>query len=336
MRKALLAIDVGGSTSRAYLVDGKGRCLGYGRDRGGNPASNSPEFAASSIIAAVNAAVARAGGPLDIVLAQLALAGPPVRVALPKLEAAFRAVGLSGPVVLAGDLLAMFASVTPDTEGYCIASGTGAGAVRIRNGKIDRVADAAGWLLGDLGSGYWLGHEAARAVVAALDGRAEQTALTSAILDALGIPWTGERANDSRPVPLRAMTDAIYTLRPIELARFAPLVIAHREDPVAARLIAEAEDYLVLDFETVFDPHMRGPVALGGGVIPHLAGLSSRLSEILRAADQPPDIRPVVDGSVGSIVLALRANGAIVDEPVFRTIAASVAEHTSSPVGANG
>ena len=40
MPKSLLAIDVGGSTSRAYLVDTTGRCLGRGRTGGGNPASN--------------------------------------------------------------------------------------------------------------------------------------------------------------------------------------------------------------------------------------------------------------------------------------------------------
>ena len=69
--------------------------------------------------------------------------------------------GLSGPIVFAGDLLAMFSSVTLATEGYCVVAGTGAGAIRIRGGEIDRVVDLAGWQLGDLGSGYWLGHEAA-------------------------------------------------------------------------------------------------------------------------------------------------------------------------------
>ena len=77
MRNALLAIDVGGSTSRAYLVDETGQCLGHGRNRGGNPASNTPELAANAIIAAVEAAVADAGGgPFDIKVAQIALAGP--------------------------------------------------------------------------------------------------------------------------------------------------------------------------------------------------------------------------------------------------------------------
>ncbi len=326
MPRALLAIDVGGSTSRAHLVDTAGRCLGQGRDRGGNPASNNPEFAASSIISAVEAALADAGGgPFDIIVALIALAGPQAHVALQRLETVFRAAGLTGPIVFAGDLLAMFASITPAANGYCVVAGTGAGAVRIRAGEVERVVDAAGWLLGDSGSGYWLGQQAARAVVAELEGHGETTVLTPALLEAFDIQWSDERRH-GRPMHLIALIDAVYALRPIELARFAPLVVAHRSDPVAAKLIAEAERYLVADFATVFDRGMPGPIALGGGLMPHLAGVPTGIADVVRAAGHTPDIRLAADGAVGAIVLAMRAVGITVDEAMFRSIAASVSE----------
>jgi N-acetylglucosamine kinase-like BadF-type ATPase len=327
MTKTLLAIDVGGSTSRAYLVDDKGRCLGRGRNRGGNPASNTPEQAAAAIISAVEAAVADAGGgPFEIGLAQIALAGPQAHVALARLEAAFRDLGLSGPILFAGDLLAMFASVTLATEGYCVVAGTGAGAVRIRGGEIETVVDLAGWLLGDLGSGYWLGHEAAKAVCAEMEGRGEKTTLTPVLLKDFEIASSNERKL-GRPLPLRTFIDSVYAMRPIELARFAPLVIAHRDDPVAARLIAQAEQYLVSDFALAYDAAMPGPIALGGGVIAHLSGVAHGIAEIVRAGGHAPDIRHVDDGSIGAVVLALRAAGADVDETMFQTIAASLAGH---------
>jgi N-acetylglucosamine kinase-like BadF-type ATPase len=331
MRKALLAIDIGGSTTRACLVDTEGRCLGLGRSRGGNPASNDPEFGAASIIAAVEAAHADAGGePLNIIAAQLALAGPPGRVALEKLQAAFRRLGLSGPILVAGDLLAMFASITPATNGYCVVAGTGAGAVRIRDGEIDRVVDASGWLLGDLGSGYWLGHEAAKVAAADLDGRGEATALTPALLEALDVPASDDRLL-GRPLRLRQFIDAIYALRPIELARFAPLVIAEAGDPIAAKLIAQAETYLIADFATVFDLAVPGPIALGGSVIPHLTGVKAGIAKLVNAAGQVPDIQIVTDGSVGAVVLAMRATGIGVDAAMFRTIAASIAARRAGP-----
>jgi glucosamine kinase len=329
MRTVLLAIDVGGSTTRACLIDLEGRCVGFGRNRGGNPASNSPDFAAAAMIGAVEAAVADAGGePLDIRLVQIALAGPRVHVAVDKLQAAFQALGLSGPIVFAGDLLAMFASITPMLDGYCVICGTGAGAVRIRAGEIDRVADASGWLLGDLGSGYWLGHEAAKAVVAAMEGRGEPTALTSALLDALNIPASNTRVL-GRPEPLRQFIDAIYGLRPIELARFAPLVIFHRTDPVAAALIVQAEKYLLIDFATVFDANTPGPIALGGGVMPHLTELRSHIADHVRASGHAPDLQLVTDGSVGAAVLAMRAAGMVVDVAMFEIIAISVRERVA-------
>lgn len=331
MDEILLAIDVGGSTSRAYLVDGAGRCLGRGRNRGGNPASNTPEQAASAIILAVEAAVAEAGGPRDIAVALIALAGPQAHVALARLETAFRTLGLTGPIVFAGDVQAMFSSVTATADGYCVIAGTGAGAVRIRGGEVERVVDLAGWLLGDLGSGYWLGLEAARAAVAELEERGEKTLLTPALLGALGIPWSDDKRL-GRPAPLRLLIDAIYAMRPIELARFAPLVVAHRADAVGGRLLARAERYLASHFALAFDAQMAGPVVLGGGVITHLSGLVPAITEIVRAAGHEADIRIASDGSVGAAVLAMRAVGMRVDEPMVATIAASIAERQAMGV----
>lgn len=323
--KALLAIDVGGSTSRATLVDLTGRCLGQGRNRGGNPGSNPPEQAAAAIIAAAQAAAAEAGGPLDIKVALLAIAGPRNAEVQRRLEDAFRAMGLSGPLVLDGDTNAMLPSVTAATEGYCVFAGTGSGAVRVRNGEIEGVVDAAGYLLGDLGSGFWLGHHAAIAVTAALEGRGPQTALTEAVLASLDIPLTDDTAFDGRPTPLRLFIDAIYKMRPIELARFAPQVIANRADPVAAALLTQAERYLLDDFRHVFDPKMPGPVVLGGSVAAHLTGLPAALAEVMLTAGHVPDIRLAGDPSVGAAVLALRHQGVSVDEAMLKHIAASMA-----------
>ena len=328
MITALLAIDVGGSTSRATLVDHSGNCLGQGRNRGGNPGSNPPDLANAAIVAAVEAAIADADLPgLRIELALLAMAGPKFKPVQEQLETALKALGLAGPVIFTGDLQAMVASVTAATNGYCIVCGTGAGAVRLRNNELDAVIDAAGWLLGDAGSGYWLGHQAVRAVTADLEGRGEKTALTAAILGELDIALTDQRLQDGRPLPYRHFVDKIYAMRPIELARFAPMVIANRTDPVAARLLSEAEDYLVQDFSMVFDPDLAGPIVLGGGIVAHLSGLQSRIGEIVRAAGQVPDIRLVQDGSVGAVVLALRSAGVAVDEAVVQSVITSIAAH---------
>ena len=50
-------------------------------------------------------------------------------------------------------------------------AGTAFVAARIRGGQLDRVVGGKGWLLGDAGGGFWIGHAVARAVVASLDGQ---------------------------------------------------------------------------------------------------------------------------------------------------------------------
>ena len=325
MKSVLLAIDVGGSTSRATVVDLAGNCLGQGRNRGGNPGSNPPEQAAAAVIAAAESAVAEAGEALDIGVALLAIAGPRNAEMLRLMEEAFRRMGLTGPMVLDGDTNAMLPSVTAALDGYCIFAGTGSGAVRVRGGTIEAVADAAGYLLGDLGSGYWLGHHAAMAVTAALEGRGPQTALTRPLLDSFGISMSDDSGYNNRPTPLSLFIDAIYTIKPIELARYAPHVIANPQDPEAAALMVQAEAYLLEDLRLVFDPGTRGPVVLGGSVASRLPGLPAAVTEFLHKAGHEADILLAGDPSIGAAVLALRHQGVTVDEAMLKHIVASMA-----------
>lgn len=329
MITALLAIDIGGSTSRATVVDLDGNCLGQGRNRGGNPGSNPPAEAAAAVVAAAESAVGQAGEPLDITVAMLAMAGVRNPDTLRLMEEGFRRLGLTGPMVLKGDTHAMLPSVSAAKDGYCIFCGTGSGAVKIRNDEVETVADAAGYLIGDLGSGFWLGHHAAIAVCAELDGRGPATALTPAILTSLGIEITHDTAFDGRPTPLRHFIDAVYAMRPIELAKFAPQVIANRTDPVAAALLAQSEAFLLANFRRIFDPQVRGPVVLGGSVAAHLTGLPAEISRLLTAAGHEPDIRLAGDGAVGAAVLALRHEGIVVDEAMLQHISASMAVRTT-------
>jgi glucosamine kinase len=325
MITALLAIDVGGSTSRATLVDMEGNCLGQGRNRGGNPGSNPPELAAAAVIAAARGAVEQTAADLDIKVALLAMAGPRNAEMHRLMEEAFRTMGLSGPLVTTGDTHAMLPAVTAALEGYCIFAGTGSGAVRFRGGEIDGVIDAAGFLLGDLGSGYWLGHQAAIAVAAALEGRGPETALTKALLDAAGVEMTAKLGQDGRPVALQDFIHSVYAVRPIELAKYAPMVLANSSDPVAAALIAQSVAFLTADLEKIYDPKMPGTVVLGGSVAMNLPALPDAVAEIVRAAGHEPDIRMSGDPSVGAAVLALRHQGITVDEAMLKHVASSMA-----------
>ena len=65
----LLAVDAGGTSSRAVILDRHGRCLGYGRAGGGNPISSGPTLAGVEVAAAARDAIAsKSVAPVEVVL----------------------------------------------------------------------------------------------------------------------------------------------------------------------------------------------------------------------------------------------------------------------------
>ena len=60
-------------------------------------------------------------------------------------------------------------------------------AARVGDGRVDATCDGVGWLLGDRGSGFWIGHRVVRAAAAALDESGAPTTLVELVLTEVGI-----------------------------------------------------------------------------------------------------------------------------------------------------
>ena len=235
-----------------------------------------------------------------------------------------------GELVLDHDLLGIFHSGTAAGDGYALVAGTGTVAARIRGGRLDRVAGGKGWLLGDAGGGFWIGHAVARAVVAALDEREKDTAMTGLVLEAMGIQFDTATLSGRRDA-LRQLVSALYARPPIALAEFAPLAFAAHEDRVAHPILIDASSALADLLSAVRVPDLPGPVVGGGSVLVRgiLAAPPSLQAELIPPAGRDPVI-PVSDGLVGAAVLVLRHTGHEVDEDLFQTIQAEV-ERVSAP-----
>ncbi|WP_168203753.1 N-acetylglucosamine kinase [Humibacter ginsenosidimutans] len=319
--ETLLAVDAGGTSTRAVVVNTDGRCIGYGRAGSGNPISSGTEHASREVSAAASAALAQASLRNVTASTVLAMAGSRTYVSTDWITSALGVIGVVGEVVLESDLLATFCSGAWEHDGYAIVAGTGAAAIRVRDGRQDLSADGLGWLLGDDGSGFWIGNRVVRAAAAQLDGRGPQTGLTALALAATGIPsdTSTEPGEDGRPEALRLLLDAVYGLRPIELARFAPLVFAAGDDPVAGSIITDARSALHTTLKAIDTPEVTGPAVGGGGVLGTL-GLP------LDGLEGVTEMRQVADGTVGAAVLALRDNGIDVDRAMFERVRDSLEE----------
>jgi glucosamine kinase len=275
-----LGMDVGGSRSRAAVVDGSGRLRGAAEGPGGNPVSHPPDQAFRALAGALRAVLHDL--PAAAVRASvlgMAGVGP---MQLPAMSADLAdladAVGLPCRPAVVGDVIVAFAAGTAEPDGTVLVAGTGATAARITGRERTAGTDGHGWLVGDTGSAFWLGRRAVRAALAALDGRGAATSLVSGVAEAL--LGTADTHATGDPVPetvldaiARADTaerivHAVHAGPPIALARLAPLVsiAARAGDAVAGGIVAEAASALVADVDPIRDLGERTPIVMAGGV----------------------------------------------------------------------
>ena len=130
-------------------------------------------------------------------------------------------------------------------------------------------SDGVGWLLGDAGSGFWIGHRVARAVAAALDGRAPATTLVGAVLADLDIADDDRRGSQGRALALGTLVSAVYRMCRSSWpgSPASPSKPHTNGDEVAGRIVDEAGRELATTVTTVVAPHVTGPVVLGGSVL---------------------------------------------------------------------
>jgi N-acetylglucosamine kinase-like BadF-type ATPase len=322
-----LAVDVGGTSTRAVVIEADGTCVGYGTAGSGNPTSSGAAVALSSILTAARAAMDRCGlAAADLAAATVGIAGAGGATG-PRLHAELVGAGLSEHLTLEPDLLVAFHSGSIAGEGYALVAGTGSAAVRVRGGWIEATSDGLGWLLGDGGSGFWIGHRAVLAASSALDHRGPPTALVGLVLAELGIEESAARDSGGRPSALQHLVGAVYRLRPIELARLAPVVFAAEAagDDVARQIVDAAADALTTTLAAVIVPDIDGPLVLSGGVLSRQPAVAARIVEAVRRSGHDPTVITVTDGLVGAVVLALRRAGVAVDDAVFARVQSSLA-----------
>ena len=234
---------------------------------------------------------------------------------------------MRAPLTVRGDLAALFCSGTHETSGYSLVAGTGATAARIVDSTEVGVADGVGWLLGDTGSGFWIGRRVARAVSAALDGRAPTTMVEPA-LAVLGIESTPDARQGSRAS--QRLVDVVYAGSPLALAALAPVAFLDDDDALSVAIVSEAAQGLAQDVMDVHTDDVTGPLVLGGGVMSSQRRLRDATLAELRAAGLELRVIAAVDGLVGASVLALRDAGVEVDSASFERLTATTAARLES------
>ncbi|MET9230885.1 BadF/BadG/BcrA/BcrD ATPase family protein [Lentzea sp. NPDC003310] len=280
----VVGLDAGGTSTRALVLGLDGARLGQGLAGGANPNSHPPAVAAAHIGEALTEALDGLdsrkvrSGVLGMAGASR-LADPAV---LDLFQNAWERAGLHCPMRVVTDCEAAFATGTSSPDGTVLVAGTGSIAGRIADHRMVGQSGGYGWLLGDDGSGFWLGREAVRATLKLLDLDAPLEGLATAVLTAAGAKNRGQ------------LITAVNTQPPIRIAQFAPLVSSayHHGDPEALIIVGTAARLLADLATAVREPADTSPIVLVGSLIKtpvgtHLKGqLISRCNaEVIMATE---------------------------------------------------
>jgi glucosamine kinase len=305
----VLGGDLGGTSTRIVIADHEGNVVGRGAAAGGNPTSH-PASAAANFGQAIRQAL----DGLDPALVRTAVIGAAGGSALsiPAVRAQFDAVWHSAGLVcepdFIGDLEVAFASGTPEPDGTVLIAGTGCAAGLVRDHRLIRTADGHGWLLGDDGSGFWLGREAMRSLLRALDLGEPIGILGEAVVKAV-LPNRDERGNAEREGYDRLRDDLIRTVNarpPVLLAELARTVVTayEQDDKTAHALVKRAAELLTETVSRLRTTSDSGPFVLAGSV----AGESSPVGRLLRQTIHETfngEVLTAHDGVGGATWLAL-------------------------------
>ena len=212
-------------------------------------------------------------------------------LALSCVRDALAANGITGAKVgVGGDIdVALAAAPGAPADGLVLIAGTGAIAARLTARHRTAVVDGHGWLLGDEGSGFWLGNRAVRAALEALDGRGPWTALVErVVVHYLGADAPGAAdlaAAGARHDLAEAMVSRAYEQAPPRLAALSPVVVAVARggDAVALALLDEAAELLAASVRAL-GPLPGEPLVASGGLLGPDGPLLARVARPPRPA----------------------------------------------------
>ncbi|WP_329276103.1 N-acetylglucosamine kinase [Streptomyces sp. NBC_00691] len=295
----VVGIDSGGSGLRIALAEAAGgTVLGTRSSREPvrtGPGGISARHFLDQVLPAVRA-LTEHHGPRPITAAAVGAAGmatlgEELRAELPS---AFAEAWGVRRLALAADAVTAYAGALGQRPGSVVAGGTGMIALGTDLTSWRR-ADGWGHLLGDCGSGAWIGGAGLEAAMRAHDGRRGGSTALLARAEKLFGPASG------LPGVLYPRTD-----RPAVLASFAPEVgRCASGDPVAAEILARAARHIAEAAEAACPAGPGALVALTGGLFkmgdPLLVPLRAALGELVPHARTAA---PAGDPLAGAVALA--------------------------------
>lgn len=235
----IMGIDCGGTKTHAIVIDFDGNILGEGWGGPSNPNSSPIDVVRDSIKTAVSQAVnnTKIASIRVVCVSTAGTLGGTTSILIEIL----REIIPEAEIIVKRDYEVAHMACFFFSPGVVFIAGTGSVAYGVnKNGKSVKIG---GWghLVGDEGSGYWVGKEGVRAALRAYDGRGENTKLKEYLIQYLGVS-----------TPDKIISKIYSSKNPKTLlGNFAPYVAkaATENDAVATKIIRKTVDEIVLAYK---------------------------------------------------------------------------------------
>jgi N-acetylglucosamine kinase-like BadF-type ATPase len=297
--------DGGGTKTLGIVADAAGTLLARLQAGPANPNVVGVDGAANNLVGLIIDCCREAHcSPRDLDAIVLGLAGAGSSAIRERLGVAldeqFRSRGVQAPAVtIESDARIALEGAFDGGPGLIIIAGTGSILLGKTANEPKKVVGGWGRVLGDEGSGYFIGLQALKAVTRDFDGIAPSGSLRALVDARFG--WC---SREDLIVAVYQQNFAIPSLAPLVLES------ADENDPVCLEILSRSAALLadqVGVFARVLEAHTRLGVVFVGGLIDHDTVYAKILRETLRSRFPAVDVRPAMHPPVqGAVLLALQ------------------------------
>jgi N-acetylglucosamine kinase-like BadF-type ATPase len=320
-----MGIDGGATKTLAAVLDLESNALHLAHGGPSNEDTVGVRAAVQTLLATADEAIERAGiGQEQLGTAVLAVAGVDT-------GAFARNVRATRPEdwIVINDVVGAWATATGAGPGVAAISGTGSNVFGM--GPDGRAWRAGGWghVLGDEGSGYWLGVQSIKAALRDRDASGPETALSDAAIAFFDVPSLEELAYRVYSQPMAKREIAAFAIETQDLAERGDAV-ARELYMRGARKLSEQITAVILQTGLSSASAVRFPVGLIGSGFKAGALFVEPIAEAVRRYAPEALVSVVKTAPVsGSLLLAARACGrsdALDPAELLRLIDAAVAQ----------
>ncbi len=221
-------------------------------------------------------------------------------------------------IKLRSDAEAALASGTWGQSGILLIAGTGS-IVYIVSHETNKKLRVGGWgyLLGDEGSGYYIGQKALRAIMKAYDFRGQDTLLTSLVLDHFKL----------HQVPELLKLYSVENFVP-DIARISEFVLiaAKKKDAVAIKILEDAIFELLQMVKVAYQYHSINKdllLVLHGGLFLNKYFKELFLKNLKLIIGDVQIVQPKIPAVVGAYLLAIKDSGLKINENIKKNLETS-------------